>query len=85
MIQISTQLEVVVKDGKEKVLKINFTGGWGWLDAGSSGNKANSAFNWAEVEVEDELGKRSVTPSIPFMAPRCPSIFILTVQTNFYK
>ena len=28
LIQISTQLEVVVEDGKEKVLKINFTGGW---------------------------------------------------------
>ena len=29
LIQISTQLEVVVEDGKEKVLKINFHG---WLD-----------------------------------------------------
>ena len=26
-------------------------GGWGWV-AGSSGNKANSAFNWAKVEIE---------------------------------
>ena len=33
--------------------------GWlgGWV-AGSAGNKAISAFNWVEVEVEAELGKK---------------------------
>ena len=30
-------------------------GGWGWV-AGSIGNKAISAFNYVEVEVEAELG-----------------------------
>ena len=30
-------------------------GGWWWV-AGSSGNKAISAFNYIEVEVEAELG-----------------------------
>ena len=41
-----TEVEVVVAVGLEKVLKINFHG-WvvgGWV-AGSSGNKAISAFN----------------------------------------
>ena len=54
LIQISTQLEVVVKDVKEKVLKINFhrwVGGDGWL-AGSSGTKTISSFNSVKVEVE---------------------------------
>ena len=44
---ILTQVEVVVEVGLEKVLKINIHG-WvgvgGWV-AGSSGNKAISAFN----------------------------------------
>ena len=45
LILISTQLEVVVEVGLVKVLKINFhewVGGW---VAGSSRNKAISAFN----------------------------------------
>ena len=44
LILIITEIKVVVEVGFEKVLKINFHG---WV-AGSSGNKANSAFNWAE-------------------------------------
>ena len=53
LILISTQVEDVVEDWSEKVLKINFhcwVGVGGWV-AGSSGNKAISAFNWVEVEV----------------------------------
>ena len=43
LVLISTQVEVVVAVGLEKVLKINFHG---WVGvAGSSGNKAISAFN----------------------------------------
>ena len=47
LVLISTQVEVVVAVGLEKVLKIDFHG-WvgGWVGvAGSSGNKAISAFN----------------------------------------
>ena len=47
IVLISTQVEVVVEVWLEKVLKINFhgwVGGLGWV-AGSSGNKAISAFN----------------------------------------
>ena len=33
--------------------------------AGSSGNKTNSAFNWVEVEVEAELGKKDIKYDIP--------------------
>ena len=54
LIQISTQLEVLFEDVKEKVLKINFhrwVGGDGWL-AGSSGTKTISSFNSVKVEVE---------------------------------
>ena len=46
LIQISTQLEVVVEDGKEKVLKINFhmwLGGGGRV-AGKVENTAIAAF-----------------------------------------
>ena len=56
LILISTQVEDVVEVWSEKVLKINFDG---WV-AGSSGNKAISAFNYyVEVEVEAELGNES--------------------------
>ena len=47
LILISTQVEVVVEVGLEKVVNINFHGwvGVGGGVAGSSGNKAISAFN----------------------------------------
>ena len=48
LILISTQVEDVVEVWSEKVLGVG-----GWV-AGSSGNKAISAFT--EVEVEAELG-----------------------------
>ena len=53
LILIITEFKVVVEVGFEKVLKINFHR---W-EAGSSGNKAISAFNL--VEVEAELGNKS--------------------------